>query len=66
LYTHKEKRNAYGIQVEKLKERNHLEDLGVEMRIILKRIINKLDERTWTGSIKRRVVVNAVKKILVP
>ena len=50
--THGEKRNAYGILVGILKERDHLEGLGIDSRIILKGILKKLDERTWTGSIR--------------
>ena len=34
-----------------LKERDSLEDLPVDGSIILKRILNKQDGRTWTGLI---------------
>jgi len=34
-----------------LKERYHLEDLGIDRRIILKWILNKLDWRVWSGLI---------------
>lgn len=50
--THGEKRNAYGIVVGILKERDHLEGLGIERSMILKGILKKLNERTWTGSIR--------------
>jgi hypothetical protein len=50
--THGEKRNAHRILVRKLKERDHLEGLGVERRIILKGVLQKLDERTWAGFIR--------------
>jgi len=32
-----------------LKERNHLEELCIEGRIILKWILNKYDWEEWTG-----------------
>jgi hypothetical protein len=32
-----------------LKERDHLEDVGVGRRIILKVILKKWDGRTWIG-----------------
>jgi hypothetical protein len=37
------KREAYRILVGNLKKRDHLEDLGVDMRIILERILKKCD-----------------------
>jgi hypothetical protein len=36
---------------EKLKARDHLEDLDVDDRVILKRILNELSRRVWTGFI---------------
>jgi hypothetical protein len=37
------KREGYRILVENLKKRNYLEDLGVDRRIILERILKKCD-----------------------
>jgi hypothetical protein len=39
----------------KLRTRDHLEDLGVNGRIILKRIFKKWDEETWTRLIWLRI-----------
>jgi len=32
-----------------LKERDHLKDVGIDGRIILKYILNKLEEKEWSG-----------------
>ena len=45
------KRNAYKYLVGNLKERNHLEDIGVDGRITLKRTLNKQDARVWASFI---------------
>ena len=45
------KRNAYKYLAGKLKERNHLEDLGVDGRMTLKRTLNKQDVRVWASFI---------------
>jgi hypothetical protein len=31
------------------KKRSHLDDLGVDEKIILKQVLNKKDSRIWTG-----------------
>jgi hypothetical protein len=38
-----------------LRERDHLEDLDVDGRILLKWTFNKWDEEAWTGLIWRRI-----------
>jgi hypothetical protein len=35
--------------------KNHFEDPGVDVRIILRWILRKWDVRTWTGSIWLRI-----------
>jgi hypothetical protein len=41
--------------MENLKERDHLEDLGVDGKIILERILQKWDGKVWTGCIRLRI-----------
>ena len=38
-----------------LREREHLEDPGIDGRIILRLIFRKLDVEAWTGSIWLRI-----------
>jgi hypothetical protein len=44
--------------VKTLKGRGDLRSLGLDKRKILKRILNKYDERTWTGFIWLRTASN--------
>jgi hypothetical protein len=48
--TYGERRGLCRFLVGKLRERDHLEDIGVDGRRILKRIFRKWDVGTWTGS----------------
>jgi hypothetical protein len=51
----REGRGAYRILVGRPEGRNHLEDPGVDGRIILKWIFKKWDGRAWTGLIWLRI-----------
>jgi len=44
-----------GILWGNLKERGHLEDKGIDGRIILRWIFRKWDLGAWTGSIRLRI-----------
>jgi hypothetical protein len=48
-------RNAYCVSVGKPKGRDHLEDVGVDCKIILEWILGKYDGRLWTGFIWLRM-----------
>jgi hypothetical protein len=66
-----QKRGAYRILVGDLREGDHLGDPGVDGRIILKRIFNKLDGgMDWIelaqDSDRWRALVNAVTNIRIP
>ena len=50
-----ERRGYTGFWWETLRERDHLEDSGVDGRIILRWIFSKWDEGVWTGSSWLRV-----------
>jgi hypothetical protein len=45
-------RNSYKIFVRNPKERDHLEYLGVDWKIILERILGKYGLNLWTGFIR--------------
>ena len=47
----RDRRDAQKVLVGRLSGRNHLEDLGVNRRIILKWIFRKGDREPWTGLI---------------
>jgi len=67
-----ERRDLYGFWWGNLRERDHWGDPGIDERIILRWIIEKLDVGVWTGSNwlrKRdrwRALVNAVMNLRVP
>jgi hypothetical protein len=48
--TYGERRDLYRFLVGNPRERDHLEDPGVDGRIMLKSIFRKWDLGTWTGS----------------
>jgi hypothetical protein len=50
-----ERRDAYRALAGKPEGRNHLEDPGVDGRIILKWTCERLDGGAWTGSIWLRI-----------
>jgi hypothetical protein len=50
-----ESRGVYRVFVGKPERKNHLEDPGVDERIILRRIFRKWDVRVWTGAIWIRI-----------
>jgi len=50
-----EERRIQGFGLGNLRERDHLEDPGVDGRIILRWILRKWDVEVWTGSICLRI-----------
>ena len=66
-----QRRNSYRVSVEKPEGRNHLEDPGVDGRIILKWFFEKWDrDMDWINLArdrdKWRAVVNALMNLRVP
>jgi hypothetical protein len=58
-------RDAYRVLLGKLKERDNLENLGLDGRILLKRIFKNWGGEPWTDLIWR-ALVNAVMNLQVP
>jgi hypothetical protein len=58
--THGEKRNVYKILVGKLKGRDHLQERGTDVRIILEWILRKQGGRVWTGCIWPRMETSEI------
>jgi hypothetical protein len=42
-----------------MEERGHLDDLGIDGRVILKWILRHLDARVWTGFMWNRLGTNS-------
>jgi hypothetical protein len=51
----RERRGVYRVLVGKPKGKDHLEDSGVDGRIILRRIFRKWEGEAWTGLIYLRI-----------
>jgi len=54
-YSGEERRGTYKVLVRKPEERDHLEDVGVDGRIILKSILKKSFARSWIGLVWLRI-----------
>ena len=50
-----DRRGVYRVVVVEPEGKNHLEDLGVDGRIILRRTFRKFEAGAWTGSIWSRI-----------
>jgi hypothetical protein len=53
--TYGERRGVYRVLVGNLRKRHHLEELGVDGRIVLRWIFRMWDGRAWTGLIWLRI-----------
>jgi hypothetical protein len=65
----REIRNAYKILVRKLKERIHFGDLGADVRLITRWILNKYDAdwiRVADDNVQELTAVNIVMNLRVP
>jgi hypothetical protein len=51
-------RNANNVLVAKHERKNHLGNLGVDGKIILKSILKKYEGNVWAGLIRLRIEIN--------
>ena len=51
----REKKHTHRFRWGSLRERDHVEDLGIDERIISLQILKKYDGRIWTGLIWLRI-----------
>jgi hypothetical protein len=52
-----QKRNAYQFWRGYLQGRDHLQDIGIESRILLKLILNKWDGRMWNELMRLKIEI---------
>ena len=55
-----DRRVAYRVFVCDVMERDHMEDLGLDGKVILKRIFRKWDGEAWTGLLWLRIGTGGV------
>jgi hypothetical protein len=53
-----EESNIHGFVAKTLKERDHLQDLGIDGRVLLKLIFKKIREEAWIGLIWLRTGIS--------